>query len=416
MSVAIHSFIKTPQVMKHIIVVHYAEIAIKGNNRKYFEKQLVTNIKRALPSGVYSQIRRLRGRIVIFLNSDFDAANFVKPLQSVFGVSHFSLGCIVEKQLSLINDEAWRQISQIKFDSFCVRTKRAYKQFSITSVEMNRQVGSHLFDKCAKRVDLSTPDVTVYIEIVELGALIYTQKISGAKGMPVGVSERAVSLLSSGIDSPVASYLMLKRGIDLIYVHFHSQPYTNIASQENTERIVKVLAQSQYYSKIYFVPFVDIQKEIMAHASAELRVLLYRRYMIRLAEQIGIKERCRALVTGESVGQVASQTLSNIQAVSQIARLPILRPLCGADKEEIVQQARKIGTYEISTEPYEDCCSLFVPDNPATKVHPDRLNSAERNLDMEALLTAAFEQTVFKEIRYSRDRGESIFLSEEVGK
>ncbi|RMD94858.1 MAG: tRNA 4-thiouridine(8) synthase ThiI [Calditrichaeota bacterium] len=389
---------------KNCIVIHYGEIALKGENRSYFEGRLKRNIKRALSGIPTHEFERLHGRMLVFLPDDFSQEQVIERLQKVFGITHFSFALALEKEIEKIKEAAWTLMQNQSFDSFKIETRRAQKEFPMTSVEVNREVGAYVQKRCNKRVDLTNPEVTCYIEISGPYALVYVEKIPGLRGLPVGVSERAVSLLSSGIDSPVASYLMLKRGVDLIYVHFHSQPYTNRASQENAERLVKILNQYQFRSKIYFVPFIDIQRQIMAQAPAELRVLLYRRYMVRLAEQIAHREKATALVTGESVGQVASQTLSNMRVVEEVTKLPVLRPLAGFDKEEIIKKAKAIGTFEISIAPYEDCCSLFVPQKPATKAKPEQLQEAESRLTMDDLLEKALQNAEIKILTYPESK------------
>lgn len=381
----------------NVIVVHYSEIALKGNNRIYFEKQLVNNIRRACPGKSFSEIKRLRGRIVIYLSASCEIREIKKCLAKVFGISHFSFGIFVNKDIETLKEEGWKLLKELTFESFKVRTKRAQKEYPLTSVQINQQIGAFVVEKCGKKVDLRNSDETLFIEIAEKGALLYLEKIKGPGGLPVGTNEIAVSLLSSGIDSPVSSYMILKRGVRLVYAHFHSQPYTNPASQENTEKIIEQLTRFQLYAKAYFVPFIEIQKEIMAKAPSALRVLLYRRYMVRLSERIANIENAKALVTGENVGQVASQTISNIRVVAEVTGLPILRPLAGFDKDEIIERAKQIGTFDISIQPYEDCCSLFVPKNPATKANPKTLYLAEKELEMNVLLDRALEEAEIKE-------------------
>lgn len=387
--------------MQHIVVVHYGEIALKGENRVFFEKQLIRNIKRVLPRGSIDAIKRQRGRVIIHLTCDAGECDAEARLRRVFGIANFGFGVEVPKDLDAIKEVGWELLRDMNFDSFRVEARRAQKDFPFNSMQINQEVGAYIYEKCQKRVDLSNPQATLFVEVTESSIFLYTRKIQGIRGLPVGVSERAVCLLSSGIDSPVASYLMLKRGVNLIYAHFHSQPFTNPASQENTERIVQVLNQYQFTSKVYFIPFIDIQKEIMAKAPSELRVLLYRRYMVRLSERIARLEKARALVTGENVAQVASQTLSNIRVVGEVTSLPILRPLAGFDKQEIVELAKRVGTYEISIAPYEDCCTLFVPDNPATKAHPRSLADAERELVTPALVDDAMSRAEIKTLKCS---------------
>ncbi len=385
------------------MVIHYGEIALKGKNRLFFENKLKNNIKRALKGIKIKEIERLRGRFVIHLGDVTIENDIAEKLKNIFGIAHFSLGMAISKNIDNIKDTAWALLQNNNFKSFKIDTRRAQKEFALNSMEINKQVGAFVQEKCRKKVDLTNPEATCFIEIAGPYALIYTHKQPGLRGLPVGVSERAVCLLSSGIDSPVASYFMLKRGVTLIYAHFHSQPFTSMASQENTERLAQILTQFQFRSKIYFLPFIDIQKEIMAKAPTELRVLLYRRYMIRLSDRIAKIEKATALITGENVGQVASQTLSNIRVVGEVTSLPILRPLAGFDKEEIIQQAIKIGTFDISIEPYEDCCSLFIPQNPETKAHPETLFKAEKLLDVDDLMNRCLEQAELKIINYSHN-------------
>ncbi len=388
--------------IQRIVVIHYGEIAIKGQNRRFFEKQLIKNLKRAMPLEAYSEIRRQRGRIVIMLSPQADEGEIEASLMRVFGIANFSFGVRVANDMARIKDAGWKLISGQTFETFRVQARRSFKQFELNSVEINRELGAFIRERCNKTVDLDNADMSLHVEVTERGTFLYTRKIRGLRGLPVGVSERAVCLLSSGIDSPVASYLMLKRGVSLVYVHFHSQPFTNPASQENTRRLVEILSRFQFYARLYSVPFIDIQKEIMARAPVELRVLLYRRYMVRLAEKIAAREKARALVTGENVAQVASQTLSNIRVVGEVTPLPILRPLAGYDKEEIVTLAKKIGTFDTSIQPYEDCCSLFVPENPATKAHPRSLHHAENDLSLSSLMEDALARAEIEIVRCDR--------------
>ena len=386
---------------RKVVIIHYAEIALKGANRIYFEKQLLRNIKQAGGPDAALQIQRLRGRLVAFCSPHISDDDLKARLATVFGISHFSFGVELPLDVDTICQTAWALIENCSFNSFRVTTRRAQKEFPMTSMQVNQQVGAYLVERCGKKVDLKNPDLTLFIELTERNAFVYTQKEPGLRGLPVGVSERAVSLLSSGIDSPVASYMLLKRGVKLTYVHFHSQPFTSQASQELTEKLVGHLTRHQYDAKAYFIPFIDIQKEIMANGPQALRVLLYRRYMVRLATQVAWKEKAKALVTGESVAQVASQTLSNIRVVGEVTPLPVLRPLAGFDKDEIVARAKAIGTFEISTQPYEDCCSLFVPDNPATKSHPQALQQAEKHLEVDDLMACALAEAEVKTFQFS---------------
>ena len=248
---------------------------------------------------------------------------------------------------------------------------------------------------------MDDPDLTCFIEITSSGTFIYAEKFPGPGGLPVGSNERAVSLISSGIDSPVASYKIMKRGVTLSFVHFHSQPYTNRNSERNVEELIQVLNRHQFRSKLYSVPFVEIQRHIMQFGLEGYRVVLYRRVMLRIAEAIAHRERAHCLVTGDNVGQVASQTLINLSAIEEVTLMPVLRPLAGDNKDEIIERAKRIGTYEISIEPYEDACTVFIPKHPTTRARLDQIHYCESKMDLDTLIEQAIEATEVKMIERS---------------
>ena len=289
------------------------------------------------------------------------------------------------------------------FRSFKVATRRANKSFPLQSVEVNSRVGAKVQKASGAKVDLGDPECTVHIEIFDDSALVYVDRVEGPGGLPVGVSNKAVLLLSSGIDSPVAGYQMLKRGVDVIYVHFHSAPYTSPASIRNTQKLVELLTTYQYRSYLYLIPFLEIQQAITSVVPASYRVIMYRRAMFYLAERVAFKHKANALITGENVGQVASQTLPNIRAINEPVRLPVLRPLCGFDKQEIIERARAIGTYDISIQPYEDCCSLFVPDRPETNASIKTVLDFDQKLDLLPFYRQALQQAEKKKITSGSD-------------
>jgi len=258
-------------------------------------------------------------------------------------------------------------------------------------VEINQRVGAYVKQQSGARVDLEKAEMTCWIEIVEKYALIYLERLPGPGGLPVGTSGKVVVLLSGGIDSPVAAWKMIKRGCTSVFVHFHSFPYTNKESQEKAKQIVQLLCHYALQAKIYLVPFAEVQRHIMVDTPLDTRVILYRRYMLRLAEQIARREKARVLVTGDSVGQVASQTIENIDVISRAVSMPILRPLIGEDKVEIIEIARQIGTYEISIQPDQDCCSLFVPKHPETKANLPEIEKSEAQLNVGDAMNAAME-------------------------
>ncbi len=375
------------------VVVHYAEVGLKGENRPQFENQLIGNIKRALKDTGVQQVRRFHGRMAVLLPLDYDWEQVQERLQRVFGIAYFAPAVLVEQDMAAIERVACALMAQYRFQTFRVSTRRSQKAFAFNSQEVNIRVGAAIQAQSGARVDLSQPDRTCHIEIFDRFAMLYVERIAGARGLPVGVSERAVSLLSSGIDSPVASFKIMKRGVKIIFVHFHSVPFTSDASIRNSRRIVQLLTRYQYTSRLYLVPLLEVQQEIMLKAPTDYRVVLYRRFMLRLAERIARRERARALITGESIAQVASQTLSNLMVINAVTRLPVLRPLSGNDKEDIVNMARALGTYEISIEPYEDCCSLFVPRHPVTRAKLDVVEEAESRLDVEGLVRDALQRT-----------------------
>lgn len=388
--------------MKPIIVVHHHEIGLKGKNRNYFEKQLLKNVRTALTGLVHSHlIGGGYGRFIISLESNQNNIDeIIDKLKRVFGLSNICFGMEVEQSIEAFNSIALELLKDKKFNSLCVRTKRANKNFPLTSVEVNEAVGGFLCEKFNVRADMKNADETVYIEIANQTAYVYLSKIQGAGGLPAGISGKVVSLTSAGFDSPVASYRLMKRGARVIFVHFHSFPYVSRNSIDQVKGIVGKLTQYQYKSKLYLVPFAEFQQDVVLKTPMPLRVLLYRRMMVRAAEKIALREKANALVTGESVGQVASQTLRNIRVVNDAAKLPILRPLAGSDKEEIIQIAREIGTHNISMQPYDDCCSFLAPRNPDTWADSDAVIEAETRLDIAGWVKRLVENSEVEEFQF----------------
>jgi len=378
------------------ILIHYAEIGLKGKNRIVFEQQLVRNIKTALSDCDIKGVRRLFGRIVIELDTTRKLDNQItRKLERVFGISSFSPVVAVKTDFDQIQETALELAQDNKdWQTFKVTTKRSHKLFPATSMEVSRDIGAYVLNNIAdKKVDIKNPDLMVRIEITEKKTYVFTEKIQGPGGLPVGSSGTVVSLLSGGIDSPVASWQLMKRGCEVVFVHFHSSPQTSQAAIDKVQELAEILSQWQIKTKVYMVPFLDIQKEIVKECQGEYRVVLYRRFMFRIAEQIAKQEQAKALVTGESVGQVASQTLENIAAINDAVTIPILRPLIGLDKIEIIDLAKKIETYETSIIPHDDCCSLFVPRHPATKANIGVARQEEGKLDVEKLIYEALHNS-----------------------
>jgi len=287
-----------------------------------------------------------------------------------------------------------------RFQSFRIETQRGDKTFPLTSPEINRQLGAAVQEKSGARVDLDNAEFTVTVEILPHDAFFGFNKIAGAGGLPVGSSGRVAALISGGFDSPVAAYRMMQRGCRIIFVHFHSVPYQDKTSQEKVRQLVQLLTRHQFTSRLYMVPFAEIQRQIVAAVARPLRVVLYRRMMLRIAEAIARQEKAKALITGESLGQVASQTLDNMAVIQQAARLPILRPLVGMDKQEIIDQSRRIGTFEVSSVPDQDCCQLFVPKHPATKARFIDVEEDETKLDVKDLLRYGMENAIEEDFRF----------------
>jgi len=364
-----------------LYLVHYSEIALKGDNKRFFEDILISNIKKQLGSGNFSKINRLWGRILVESKNDDMVRN---TLNHVFGIANFSETLECGVNMEEIKDRAWSLMEKKEFTTFKVASKRAQKTIPFTSMDINREVGAYIVEKTGAGVQLKGSDVTVYVEVMNDRAFVYTEKISGPGGLPVGSAGKAISLLSSGIDSPVSTWKMMKRGVVPVFVHFHSYPQTSMASLENAKELANILGTwSPDPLTLYAVPFLDIQKLFVANTPRPLSVIMYRRSMMRIAEIIAKKEKSLALITGDSVGQVASQTIPNIFVINEAASLPVLRPNVGDNKEEIINLAKQISTYEVSIRPYEDCCSLFVPDHPATNARLEDVIKAEEKIKKE---------------------------------
>lgn len=391
--------------MSKVVIIHYHEIALKGKNKAFFEKRFKENIEKALKGVKFAYIYKFGQRFVLELTED-NFAEIKVRLQRVFGIAFFSLAEVVEIKnvigrgsrsaaptVTKIKNRVFSMIKNRKFKTFAVKTRRSEKDFPLNSVEINEKIGEFLRKKLNKKVDLTNPDLTCHIDIVRDRAFLYCDKIKGPGGLPVSTSGKVAVLLSGGIDSPAAAYLMMKRGARCIFVHFHSYPHTDQASIDKTKDLVEVLSQYQYGAKVYLVSFLAIQKEIMMKCEPKFRVILYRRMMVRIAQIIAYREKCLALVTGESLGQVASQTLDNLQVVDDVSNLLILRPLIGFDKDEIVKLASKIGTYEVSIKPHADCCSLFMPKKPILYAKVGEVEREEKKLDVEMVIEEAISKT-----------------------
>jgi thiamine biosynthesis protein ThiI len=385
-------------------IIHYHELALKGRNRPFFEQRLVRNLRGCLRDLGITQVESLQGRIRVALGENVPWESLRNRLARVFGIANFSLAHSVplrgHDSFDALKMAVGERVQGLAFNTFRVSTKRADKRFPRTSMDIDREIGAHVGKLTGKPVNLRNPDLTIRLEILSKAAFYSVDRHAGPGGLPVGSSGKVACLISGGIDSPVAAHRMMKRGCKVVFVHFHGRPYVSRASEEKVREIVQHLTQFQLYSRVYLVPFGDIQRQIVLGAPAPFRIVLYRRMMVRIAEELARRERCWALATGDSLGQVASQTPGNLTVVEEAAGLPILRPLIGMDKIEITEQAQGIGSFEMSIEPDQDCCKLFVPPHPSTKADLDQIRKIERGFDLGAMVKQGLEQTDLAEFRF----------------
>jgi thiamine biosynthesis protein ThiI len=368
------------------ILVHYHEIALKGKNRPMFVRRLAENLRAATEGLGVKEVRRLTGRLALMLTSTAAVEEIRRRVAQVPGIANFALAYRTPLQMETLKAAILQALAGQTFQTFGVQTKRGFKAFPLTSPEINRDVGHYLQQHLGAAVNLDAPALTVSIEILPHEAFFFFAHEPGPGGLPVGVSGTVACLLSGGIDSPVAAYRMLKRGCTVVFLHFHSYPILSRVSQEKARELVTLLTRYQFASKLILIPFAPIQQQIVAEVAAPYRVVLYRRYMVRIAQELAQLVGAKALVTGESIGQVASQTLENLAAIDAVATLPIFRPLIGMDKQEIVAQAIALGTYDLSIIPDQDCCTLFVPHHPIVRADSQALAQLEAKLDMRTLI------------------------------
>jgi thiamine biosynthesis protein ThiI len=371
------------------IVLHYQEIALKGNNRPWFVNRLVRNLRAATADLRIREVRALVGRIEIVLGEDSDWDAVRDRVSRIFGIANFAQAGRAPLDLDAIAQQILADLGPREPKTFRVSVKRADKRFPMTSPEIEREIGGRVKVARGWTVDLEKPAFTIHVEAMTNEAFYYFGKERGAGGMPVGVGGRVVCLLSGGIDSPVAAWRLMRRGCRVLLVHFHSYPILSRASQEKTRELAKLLAKFQLHSRLYMVPFGQIQQQIVLAVAPPLRVVIYRRFMMRIAEKIARHGRAQALVTGEVVGQVASQTLENMTSINSVVTMPVLRPLVGMDKEEIVAEAERLGSYSISIIPDQDCCTLFTPRHPATRARAIDVERAEASLPIEEIVERA---------------------------
>jgi len=381
--------------LEEIILLKLGEIVLKGQNKRYFIQKLETNIRRRLVS--FGDFKVYTAQSTVYVepqHDDCDTAGAFAAMQCVFGVNSLSRAAAAEKEADAILEVAKSYLKDdfAQAKSFKVESKRADKRFPMTSIELSQYVGGELAEAFPDvAVDVHNPELLVTIEVRDFKAYVHAAPVQGAGGMPVGSNGRAVSLLSGGIDSPVATYMIAKRGISIIPVHFFSFPYTSEQAKEKVLTLAKELTPYCGDLTVEVVPFTEIQQEMRKVCPEEYFTIIMRRFMMRIAEEIANRNGCKALVTGESLGQVASQTMEAMAATEACINLPVLRPVVGMDKEEIVRVARKIGTFETSILPFEDCCTVFTPRHPKTRPQLHLVEAAEAKLDIQSLVAKAVE-------------------------
>jgi thiamine biosynthesis protein ThiI len=393
-----------------VIVVHYHELWLKGRNRRFFLGKLFTALRRALAGIPVERIEQPGDRFLIRVRPGVSLDEAVDRVQHVFGIAYYAVARPVERDLEALCRAAWDEVAPLQFTTFAVRAKRSDKTFPHSTMQIESAVGRFLLDKLRSegrnvRVQLRDPEMTCRIEVTPGPLLVYARKIPGLGGLPPNTAGRITCLLSGGYDSAVAAYQMMKRGAHLSFVHFYGTgARPGESSLHVASGLARVLTRYQFSAKLYRVPFEEIQREIVRFAPEGFRVLLYRRMMLRITELFARRDRALALVTGDSLGQVASQTLRNLVAVDAAATMPVFRPLIGTDKMEILEIARRIGTYEISSEPFHDCCPVFLPRSPELSAKPEELQEAEAKLDLEALIALGVRGATLEKFIYADGR------------
>lgn len=380
------------------VVVHYHEIGLKGRNRGFFERKLVRNLETTLEGCEHDGVEVLNGRLLV-RTSSASGAGLLERIGRVFGVASYAPSLVTEASIPAMTRAALTLLSERRFDTFAIAARRATKDLPFNSRQINVELGAAVQSAMHKAVNLDAPDVTVYVEVVGGRAFVYVDRFEGPGGLPVGASGKVVSLLSGGIDSPVATHRIVRRGAKAVLCHFHSAPFTDLSSSRKAKELARLLAAWQGDTTLYLVPLGEAQQQIVVSSPPGLRVVLYRRLMVRVAAELGRGEGAKALVLGDSLGQVASQTLENLACVDDASPLPLLRPLIGEDKLDIIGAAQRMGTYETSILPFEDCCSLFVPRSPATRASIEECRAAEGDLDVPALVKDCVRKAEVERIR-----------------
>ena len=390
--------------MYNILIVKYGEIGVKGKNRYIFENKLIKNVKNILkPIGKFNVYKEY-GRIYVDLDG-YDYEEVVEEVRKVFGIVGVCPAVRAEKDYNLLKELALKMLEEKieqGYKSFKVDSRRGDKDFKLTTQEMSLDIGGYLVSQVKDKiaVDVRNPEVKIHCELRQNHVMVYSDTIPGYGGLPLGTNGRAMSLLSGGIDSPVASWMVAKRGMELECIHFHSYPFTSEKSQEKVRDLAQILAKYCGRVRLHKVNMLEIQKAIGLNCKDEEMTIISRRFMMRIAERVAESRHCDALVTGESIGQVASQTIQGLTCTNASVKMPVFRPLIAMDKTEIIEVAQKIGTFETSILPEEDCCTVFSPKKPVTKPKLDRIEKSENKLDVEKLIQDAIDNIEVEDIEF----------------
>ena len=383
------------------VLVKYSEIALKGKNRSWFVGRLVRHLHGALAGLHIKEVRTPIGRIEIVLGQAEALAEVRDRLSRVFGIANYSVAARVAPDFESMAAAIESQLPPREAAaSFRVHVRRADSKFPIPSPDLARDLGSRVWTARGWKVDLDNADLVIRVEIIPGSAFCYVGRDQGIGGLPMGTGGRLVGLLSGGIDSPVAAWRMMKRGCNVTLVHFHSAPFLSNTSQEKARRLAEVLTRYQLRSKLYLIPFGELQRQITLSVQGDLRVIIYRRLMLRIAQRIASDVRARGLVTGDVIGQVASQTLDNMAVIDQAAQIPVFRPLVAMDKEEIIAEAQRLGTFDISIVPDQDSCTLFTPRHPETHARRHAVDEAEKTLPVDVMIRTAVDNAVVEHLSY----------------
>jgi thiamine biosynthesis protein ThiI len=383
------------------ILVHYSEVALKGRNRSWFVHRLVRNLHTALAGLHVKEVRTPIGRIELVLGREETMPEVRARLARVFGVANYSAATRIPRDFDGMTEAILAGLPpRESVQSFRVHVRRADPRFTTPSPELARELGSKVWHARGWKVDLENADLVIGVEIIPGGAYCYIGRERGPGGLPTGTAGRVVALLSGGIDSPVAAWRMMKRGCHVTLVHFHSVPFVSKASQDKARQLAEVLTRYQLRSRLYMVPFGELQRQVTLSVPGDLRVIVYRRLMLRIAQRIARDVRARALVTGDVIGQVASQTLDNMTVIDRASHMTVLRPLVGLDKEEIIEQAQRLGTFDISILPDQDSCTLFTPRHPETHARRATVEEAEQALPIDDMVASAVDAAAVERLTF----------------